>query len=120
MNQLLIAVCLMPIMMWMGVGTIWIASKLFKNPKIPFTFKNSMIPEITYLPILAFWGSGLILFCFAFLLCPNETKDCSGLICKITPVDKFNTAVKFAVVFGLVTEYVISLVLTLKYFVVKR
>jgi len=120
MNSILLATCLMSVTMWGRVGTIWIFSRLSKNPKIPFAFDWRMIPEIMYFPILMFWGVGLITFFFAFLLCPNETRECAGLICTMTQVDKFHTAVKFAVVFGLIAEYVISLSLSLKYFVVKK
>jgi len=119
MIEISVIVFLISAMIWVGVGTVWILKKPKKNQKSPFIFDWTMIPEIMFFPTLAFLGFGLITFCFAFLVCPNEIREYSGSVCEVVEVDKFRTAAKFAVIIGLASEYIISLYLSFKYFVKK-
>ena len=109
---------LIPISWILGILVVWFAY-LFLKSTHTFAIKKTEAVIHLMLSLSAFVAGGAVLCVLAFFINPDEIRDCLGSVCKIVKTNRLENAKDFGTIFGLVIEFLVSLILSLKLFTKK-
>lgn len=99
----------------LGIIIVWFIL-LFVKPKNVFVLKKTRIPIHFLCSFVTFVIIGAIIYMFAFIFAPDQSKDCIGPVCKVVKTNKLELSRNLGIVFGLLSELGTSLSLSLKFF----
>ncbi len=99
----------------LGISTVSLVL-FFIKPKNRLVFKRKEVLLHLLFCFLTFLVIGAIAYTMAFIIAPEQWKDCSSLVCKIVKINRLEVSRDFGIISGLLAEFIISLVLSMKFF----
>lgn len=102
----------------LGIFIVWFVYLFFKQTNIFILEKRKILIHLV-LSFLTFIIIGAIVYMLAFIIAPDQEIDCSSSVCKIIKVNKLELSRNLGIVFGLITEFTVSSMLSMKLFTKK-
>ena len=102
----------------LGIFIVWFVYLFFKQTNIFILEKRKILIHLV-LSFLTFIIIGAIVYMLAFIIAPDQEIDCSSSVCKIIKVNKLELSLNLGIVFGLITEFTVSSMLSMKLFTKK-